>query len=70
MARWTSASATPSGGCSPADLVFIPRNMLHGPILAAGERLAALSVFAPHFDPARPDNFAWERDTADATKPA
>ena len=54
----------------PGDLVFIPRHTLHGPILADGERLAALSVFAPHFDPARPDNFVWERDTADATKPA
>lgn len=54
----------------PGDLIFIPRTTLHGPILAGGERLAALSVFAPHFDPARPDNFVWERDTADATKPA
>jgi quercetin dioxygenase-like cupin family protein len=54
----------------PGDLVFIPRNTLHGPILADGDRLAALSVFAPHFDPSRPDDFVWERDTADATKPA
>ena len=58
------------GRVQPGDLVFIPRNTLHGPILAEGERLSALSVFAPHFDPARTDNFVWERDTADATKPA
>ena len=60
----------PIGRVQPGDLVFIPRNTRHGPILAEGDRLAALSVFAPHFDPARPDNFVWERDTVDATKPA
>lgn len=54
----------------PGDLVFIPRNRLHGPVLAGGERLTALSVFAPRFDPGKPDNFVWERDTADATAPA
>jgi quercetin dioxygenase-like cupin family protein len=53
----------------PGDLVFIPRGTLHGPILADGDRLAALSVFAPRFDPARPDNFVWQRDTADAAAP-
>jgi quercetin dioxygenase-like cupin family protein len=51
------------------DLVFIPRNTLHGPILAEGDQLAALSVFAPHFDPGKPDNFVWERDTAAAAEP-
>jgi mannose-6-phosphate isomerase-like protein (cupin superfamily) len=53
----------------PGDLVFIPRTTLHGPILADGDRLAALSVFAPRFDPGKPDNFVWERDTADAAAP-
>lgn len=49
----------------PGDLVFIARNTLHGPILTDGERLAALSVFAPRFDRDKPDNFVWERDNAD-----
>jgi len=49
----------------PGDLVFIARNTRHGPILADGERLAALSVFAPRFEPGKPDNFVWERDNAD-----
>jgi quercetin dioxygenase-like cupin family protein len=53
----------------PGDLVFIPRTRVHGPILAEGDRLVALSVFAPHFDPGKPDNFVWERDTANAAEP-
>ena len=54
----------------PGDLVFIARNTVHGPMLADGERLAALSVFAPRFDPGKPDNFVWERDNADTAGPA
>lgn len=45
------------------DLVFIPQNMLHGPILAEGQRFAALSVFAPYFDRSR-NNIVWDRDAA------
>lgn len=47
----------------PGDVVFIPRNTTHGPVLTDGERLVALSVFGPHFDPNAPDNFVWDRDT-------
>ncbi len=47
----------------PGDVVFIARNTIHGPVLTAGERLVALSVFAPHFDPNDPANFVWNRDT-------
>lgn len=45
----------------PGDLVFIPRNTVHGPIVANGKRFAAISVFAPYFDRS-PENFEWERD--------
>jgi len=45
----------------PGDFIFIPRNTLHGPIIRDGQRFAALSVFAPFFDRAKP-NIRWERD--------
>lgn len=50
---------------SAGDLVFIPRNTLHGPILRAGRRLSTLSLYAPFFDRAR-KNIVWERDRVDA----
>jgi mannose-6-phosphate isomerase-like protein (cupin superfamily) len=43
------------------DLVFIPQNTLHGPILREGQSFAALSVFAPYFDKSK-DNIVWDRD--------
>jgi quercetin dioxygenase-like cupin family protein len=43
------------------DLVFIPRDTLHGPILKSGQSFAALSVFAPKFDTAK-SNIRWDRD--------
>lgn len=46
----------------PGALVFIPRGARHGPLPAEGQRMAALSIFAPRFDPSRADNFVWERD--------
>lgn len=46
----------------PGDLIFIPRATPHGPLPAEGQRMAALSIFAPRFDPTRTDNFVWERD--------
>lgn len=46
----------------PGDLIFIPRGTPHGPLPAEGQRLAALSLFAPRLDPSRADNFEWERD--------
>jgi quercetin dioxygenase-like cupin family protein len=45
----------------PGDLIFIPRNTVHGPIIEEGQRFAALSVFAPFFDRSKP-NIDWERD--------
>ena len=45
----------------PGDLIFIPRDTVHGPIVRDGQRFAALSVFAPYFDRAEP-NIRWERD--------
>jgi quercetin dioxygenase-like cupin family protein len=45
----------------PGDFVFIPRNTVHGPILEAGQRFAALSVFAPFFDRSK-SNIDWKRD--------
>jgi len=46
---------------SKGDLVFIPQNTLHGPILEEGQSFAALSVFAPYFDRSR-NNIVWDRD--------
>lgn len=48
---------------SRGDLVFIPQDTLHGPILEEGQRFAALSVFAPYFDRSR-NNIVWDRDSA------
>jgi mannose-6-phosphate isomerase-like protein (cupin superfamily) len=42
------------------DLVFIPRDTVHGPIIDNG-RVALLSVFAPFFDRAK-KNIRWSRD--------
>lgn len=43
------------------DLVFIPRNTLHGPILKEGQKFSSLSVFAPVFDRSK-SNIRWDRD--------
>lgn len=43
------------------DLVFIPRDTLHGPILEEGQSFAALSIFGPKFDRSQP-NIVWDRD--------
>ncbi len=45
----------------PGDLVFIPRNTIHGPMLEAGENFTVLSVFGPKFDQTK-CNILWERD--------
>jgi mannose-6-phosphate isomerase-like protein (cupin superfamily) len=42
------------------DLMFIPRNTVHGPIIDSG-RVALLSIFAPFFDRSR-KNIQWSRD--------
>ena len=43
------------------DLVFIPRNTIHGPLMKDGQTFAALSVFGPHFDRSK-TNITWDRD--------
>ena len=43
------------------DLVFIPRDTLHGPLLNDGQMFSSLSVFAPKFDRSK-NNFKWDRD--------
>lgn len=42
------------------DLVFIPRDVIHGPIIDSG-RIALLSVFTPLFDRTK-KNIRWSRD--------
>jgi mannose-6-phosphate isomerase-like protein (cupin superfamily) len=42
------------------DLIFIPHDTLHGPILDNG-RVAALSIFAPFFDRSQ-KNIRWSKD--------
>jgi len=42
------------------DLMFIPRNTVHGPIIDSG-RVALLSIFAPFFDRTK-KNIKWSRD--------
>lgn len=42
------------------DLMFIPRDTVHGPIVDSG-RVALLSVFAPFFDRTK-KNIRWSRD--------
>jgi quercetin dioxygenase-like cupin family protein len=48
---------------STGDLVFIPENTLHGPILEEGQSFSALSVFAPYFERSK-NNIVWDRDSA------
>jgi quercetin dioxygenase-like cupin family protein len=42
------------------DLIFIPRDTIHGPIIDSG-RIALLSIFAPFFDRTQ-KNIRWSRD--------
>lgn len=42
------------------DLVFIPKDAIHGPIIDSG-RIALLSIFAPFFDRTK-KNIRWARD--------
>lgn len=42
------------------DLIFIPRDTVHGPIIDHG-RIALLSIFAPFFDRAK-KNIRWSKD--------
>jgi quercetin dioxygenase-like cupin family protein len=42
------------------DLIFIPRDTVHGPIIDSG-KIALLSIFAPFFDRTK-KNIRWSRD--------
>jgi mannose-6-phosphate isomerase-like protein (cupin superfamily) len=42
------------------DLIFIPRDTIHGPIIDNG-RIALLSIFAPFFDRSQ-KNIRWSKD--------
>jgi quercetin dioxygenase-like cupin family protein len=44
---------------STGDIVFIPRNTLHGRVRTYSEKWAALSVYGPHFDRAK-KNIEWQ----------
>ena len=43
------------------DLIFIPRNTVHGPIIDNGRVALLLSIFAPFFDRSK-KNIRWSRD--------
>jgi len=43
------------------DLIFIPRNTLHGPIIPEGGKFAGLSIYAPFFDRSK-KNIVWDKD--------
>ena len=45
---------------SKGNLIFIPRDTVHGPIIDNG-RIALLSIFAPFFDRTK-KNIRWSRD--------
>lgn len=45
----------------PGDLIFIPKGVLHGPVLKKGQKFSALSVFGPNFDWSK-DNNKWHRN--------
>lgn len=48
---------------SAGDMIFIPQNTLHGPIVPEGGRLEVLSIFAPFFDRSK-KNITWDKDRA------
>jgi len=48
---------------SPGDLIYIPRNTLHGRVRMLTERWAVLSIYAPAFDRTK-KNIRWDRDAS------
>jgi quercetin dioxygenase-like cupin family protein len=44
------------------DMIFIPCNTLHGPLIPQGGKLSLLSMFSPFFDRTK-KNIEWDRDT-------
>jgi len=45
----------------PGDMVFIPKNTLHGRVRTLSPKYAALSIYAPFFDRSR-KNILWHRE--------
>ena len=45
----------------PGDLVFIPRNTLHGRVRTITDSMSALSIYSPFFDRTK-ENIVWEKD--------
>ena len=45
----------------PGDMIFIPRNTLHGRVRTLSPKYAALSIYAPFFDRNR-KNIVWHRE--------
>jgi quercetin dioxygenase-like cupin family protein len=43
----------------PGDLMFIPRNTLHGRVRTLSESMSALSIYAPYFDRDK-ENIIWD----------
>ena len=43
----------------PGDLMFIPRNTLHGRVRTLTDSMSALSVYAPYFD-RKKENIVWD----------
>ena len=52
---------TESKRVGPGDMVFIPRNTLHGRVRTLSPKYAALSIYAPFFDRNR-KNIVWHRE--------
>jgi quercetin dioxygenase-like cupin family protein len=44
----------------PGDLMFIPRNTLHGRVRTLTESMSALSIYAPHFAREK-ENIVWHK---------
>lgn len=45
----------------PGDLMFIPRNTLHGRVRTLTKSMSALSIYAPYFDRAK-ENIIWDKN--------
>ena len=43
----------------PGDLMFIPKNTLHGRVRTLSESMSALSIYAPYFDRDK-ENIIWD----------
>jgi mannose-6-phosphate isomerase-like protein (cupin superfamily) len=44
------------------DIIFIPRDTLHGRVRTLSKKWTALSIYGPAFDPSNKKNIRWDRD--------